>query len=288
MKIKVVSYYVDGGSEKHLQLSKVTEQINRKYCELHGYDIQFVYMTKQEYFDFYKEDEKQVTYLDYKIPFISEQLNKQDCDYLVFLDADAPISKPQIKIEDLVDDTHQFFLCRGNEKVIQINCLINIANKINQIFQREHSEHYLTKNYYDQTIMKDYDMFGDFEWLSWSYLLFNEGFMIIKNTPTMREFWDRAYKYEMDFFIHMDRTIVSHGGQDGRVIKFMLLQKKYNPLYTFMPQFAMGGVANSFETRYDVEKHFVLHNYGQALTDEQKIEWAQSLKNNKWWKEYYK
>ena len=42
----------------------------------------------------------------YKMKFIMDHLNKQDCDYLVWIDADAAISKPTIKIEDLIDDKH--------------------------------------------------------------------------------------------------------------------------------------------------------------------------------------
>lgn len=285
MKIKLVSYFVDGGNQKQLILRKKCEELDREYCKLRGYDIQFKYYTPKEMEDFYGTcTHKEM--VAWRVHFINQQLAKNDCDYLAVLDADATISNPNIKIEDLIDDTHEFFLSRGNDKVYQINCLVNIANKLNQIFERERTEHYLTKNYYDQVIMNQYDMFRDFERLSLGYLFNNEGFIIIKNTPIMKEFWKECEEVELKYF--MDSDPKSGIFPDGRSFMFLLHQKKYKSLYAFMPEIAQGGVANSFETNYNVDKTFALHNYGQALNIDQKIERVQSLKNNKWWKEILK
>lgn len=280
MKIKLVSYFVDGGNQKYLKLSKLCEEVNKRYCNLYNYDIQFDYYDKQKIINHYGTETKYCL-IDYKVPFMSEQLNKQDCDYLVFVDADAAINKPTIKIEDLIDNQHELFLSRGNEKVLQINCIVNIANKLNQIFQRERTENYLTKNYYDQTIMKQYDLYKDFERLSIGYVLWNEGFCVIKNTPNMRKYFEQCTEVQKRFFIDTDPE--SGMTQDGRAMIFMLCQKRYKDLYTFLPEFAQGGLANSYQTHFDIQKTFVLHNYGQALNLDQKIECVQSLKHNKWW-----
>lgn len=50
----------------------------------------------------------------------------------------------------------------------------------------------------------------------------------------------------------------------------MFMQNRYKDCYTFMFDQAQGGIANAFETKYDVEKTFILHNYGEALNLEQK------------------
>lgn len=285
MKIKVVAFFVDCGNQKYLKLCKACEEVDREYCKLHGYDLEFTYLKKQDVIDFFggRED---VVIEHYKIPFIKQQLDKQDADYVVVLDTDATISKPTIKIEDLVDDKHDMFLSRGNEKVLQINLLVEVYNKIHQILQREQTEHYLVNNYYDQTIMKEYDFFRLFEWLSMGYLQHNEGFMIFKNTQLMRDFWSDCRKYQ-EIFINMNKDIVNEG-KDCRVIKFTLLQDKYKDIFTFMPEFAQGGLANAFETHYDEDKTFVVHNFGSAMTLDQKINFVESLKTNKWWKEILK
>ena len=284
MKIKLASFFIDLGNQKFNKMGKLCEEINKKYCELHNYELNFDYIDKQVLINLYGQcTGKEMSY--YKITYIKEKLNKQDCDYLVLLDGDATISNPNIKIEDLIDDKHQLFLSRGTQKVLQINCLVNIAQKLNQIFQREQSEHYVTKNYYDQVIMKQYDLYGDFNRLSNEYIMLNEGFMIIKNTPTMRKFWEECEYLELNYMLDRDPKGVMV--TDGSSIDFMLIQKRYKDLFTFMYDQAQGGLANSYETAYDVEKTFILHNYGQALTTDQKIDWIQSLKTNKWWKEYF-
>lgn len=283
MKVKFVSYFIDGGNQKYKELAALTQEINKKYCQLYNYDLQYAYMTEQQFVDFYPKRDRMELH-DYKVPFISFELNKQDCDILVFIDADATISKPTIKIEDLLDNEHELFICRGNEKVLQAKLIVDIHSKLTDIIKREYSEEkYVATHYWDQ-IMKEYSLFESLAWLSWDYILLNEGFIIIKNTQNMRDFYNHATFLQKEYFIDFDRQLFGEKCYTERVIKFMLLQQKYKPLYTFLPDFAQGGSQNLFETKYDEDKTFILHNYGQALTLDQKVEQVKLLKKNKWWK----
>ena len=65
-----------------------SEMINRKYCERHHYE----YVISHEQ----PRDDRNVTW--HKIPVIKNELN--NCDYLLFVDADAHFYSHELKIEE--------------------------------------------------------------------------------------------------------------------------------------------------------------------------------------------
>jgi len=82
-KIKVVQYM--HGNFGYFNWS---EKINRRYCERHGYD----YVVSREI----PRDDRHVAW--HKVPVILKEL--RDCDYLLFLDADAIFYSQELTIED--------------------------------------------------------------------------------------------------------------------------------------------------------------------------------------------
>lgn len=132
MKCKIIQYLV-GNDPKYLELAKECEKVNRTYAEHYGYDFVFEYMNGDKVKEQYgKCTSKEI--IAYKIKFMYDHLMKNDCDVLMFVDADAAISKPQIKIEDLIDEEHEIYLSRGNERVAQLIHLTNIRNGMIRIF----------------------------------------------------------------------------------------------------------------------------------------------------------
>jgi len=81
--IKVLQYMY--GNFKYFLWS---EKINRRYCERHGYE----YMISRDM----PRTDRHVTW--HKIPVILKEL--QDCDYLLFLDADAVFYSHELTIEN--------------------------------------------------------------------------------------------------------------------------------------------------------------------------------------------
>lgn len=266
-KIKIVQYFI-GDNQKYLHLCDIVKQLNVKYCSIHGYEYQFLFLLKPN-----------IDVIIFKMKYIYEQLLKQDCDYLVFLDADAAVSKPTVKIEELVDFQHELFLSRNNQRYGIINVMVNLYNK-------------LTKKINDRTGMETLeidsfgeDIYGECQQLSLSNIHHNEGLYIVKNTPMMRQFFKDCVQFSN---FYTGNTIKSSQGTDGRTIQYLLQLKKYNSIYTYTPNYTQGGIACSFEFKYDEDKTFVLHNYGYALNIDQKIDQFEQLKNNKWWKEILK
>ena len=80
MKIKIIQYFI-GDDEKYLKLANLSEKITSMYCKIHHYDFKF---------DYIENDNNKFKTKDmmtgYKIHFINDHLQLNDCDYLVFLD----------------------------------------------------------------------------------------------------------------------------------------------------------------------------------------------------------
>ena len=277
MKIKIIQYFI-GDNQKYLKLSKLCEEINKKYCNLHGYDFEYQYLTEEDIKKVYKVAQcSRLQIVFYKHIYIYNNLGNNGYDYIVFLDGDAAVNNPNIKIEDLVDTTHQFFLTRGNDRIGEINTL-HILYK--SIFKRLNDRQKLLEGKIEDICNFGADVNDLCQHVSLN-IPFNEGMFIIKNTKIMKEFFKDCRKI-FDYKKNVVNPLT--GGIDGRTISLTLQLKKYNSLYAYLYNQAQGGLANSYETVYNVDKTFILHNYGEALNLDQKIDWVKSLKQNKWWK----
>ena len=279
MNIKFYQYFYYT-NKKHLYTEMVnwSSCINEKYCQLHGYE--------------YKLDFKECTeitpefnLLEYsiskKIELIYNELILSDCDYLVFVDADAAVNNPNIKIEDLINlqPEYELYLSHGNDKIYSIMTVNTLINKLNNVVQQYGG----TNNEYWHTIVKEQNLFRELYGLSCCQYFFNEGLIIIKNTELMRRFWKQC----VDFIpLIKARWTDAFLAIDGAVIQETLRLKEFQTCFTFLPDYAQGGVANSFETKYNEDTTFILHNYGDALTLEQKYNMLYNLLLNKHWKYY--
>ena len=79
-------------------------------------------------------------------------------------------------------------------------------------------------------------------------------------------------------------TIYTSKTEDERALGLCLLKKEYNDTYTFLYPEVQGARASRYENQYNEDKAFILHEYGQATTKQQKIDAVKALWNNKFWK----
>lgn len=273
MKIKLIQYFVNK-NEKYLELCNLSKEINERYAKLHNYDYQLEYITEDEIKKYYnKSDWNEIC--GYKVKFIQRKLEEQNADYLVFIDADAAVSMPQIKIEQLIDQEHQMFLSRGNEIWLQNWLFTNLHKKLDFLIKNN----VLMKYYYDQSIMKANDMFNVGERLSYGNLMFNQGLFVIKNTPTTRSFFNQCFINQQVLI----KIPYSKMPLDGRSISFTLMQEQYNNIYKFLNQQSQGGFYNSYSTKYNQDHTFLMHNFGSGMNIDQKIAALNKLKTNKHW-----
>ena len=278
MKCKIIQYLV-GKNEKYLELAKECEKINRTYAGLYGYDFVFEYMDEDKVKEQYgKCTTKEI--IAYKIKFMYDHLMKNDCDVLMFIDADAAVSKPQIKIEDLIDDQHEIFLSRGNERVAQILHLTNIRNGMIRIFSNPNQ---LLNEYWQDIIQREH-LYEDLEWMSIGFILSNAGLYIIKNTDRMKNLFKDTLKAQELLM----NTVFTSKSEDERAIGLVLLKQDYYNTWTFLYEQSQGGLACMFKNKYDVQNTFILHEFGLATTKDQKIAEVKDLWNNKWWKKIEK
>lgn len=274
MKVKIIQMFLDGQIKDYRKLADLSKQINQTYAKLHNYEYKFVELDKE----LIKKELDEVnwnTVVAYKQKFIADQLD--GCDLLAFIDVDAAVSNPNIKIEDLVDQDHSLFLSRGNG--YQFATFQILYDRVHDYMFKDQR---FRNQFVDQKLMKDYDFFRLFESFSMSFINFNEGFYVIKNTDQMKQFFLESYELEKKYFLHY--AWKSDSAVDGRSIRFLLLTEKYQGIYGFMYDQALAGIANYGKTRYNVNTCFIEHNWGDATNMNQKIYLLEDIKKNQWWK----
>lgn len=280
MTVKFVQYFVQGEEKSYRTLAELSKEINSKYCQVYNYKYQYEEFDKQTIVDEFGQFNWDMA-VAYKMKFLMDHLNKQDCDYLVWIDADAAISKPTIKIEDLIDDKHQLFFSRGNDIYDQVYFITNTYDKFHSLLFKED----IYNEFYDQTLMKKYDLFKWCEGFSTNYIKFNEGLYIIKNTQKMRQFFTDCYNFMKNYVMQM--AYDSFSAIDGRAIRYVLMLKKYQDIYVHLYDQSQGCLIGGYKMKYDAEKTFLMHNYGPSIPIEQRVFCLNQLKQNKWWKQVY-
>ena len=282
-KIKIISYFV-GDNPEYLQLVQEAEKLNKKYAELYGYSYVFNYFDNSVISNYYGEcNSKNIC--SYKMKFIYDNLIKDDCDILVSLDADAVISKPQIKIEDLIDEEHDLFLSRGNDIFWQNRELKNIVSELYRLFHNNNKRSY--DEFWSDIIVKENgnNLYGSLELASMGCFIHNCGLYIIKNTNLMKELFKDILAFE---FIMKDNVFKSAMCLEERCMSFCLLKEKYNKSFTYMYPQVQGAYAGGYQFKYNENNTFILHEYGTATTLKQKLEEVKNVFYNKWWSSIYK
>ena len=271
MKVKIIQYFI-GNDKNQLNLCQLTKQLNYKYCSLYNYNYLFSFFSEQEIKKYYKEVNIKTSCI-YKLNYIYQQLMKKDCEYLIFLDHDAVVSNPNIKIEDLIDNEHQLFLSRSNIRWDAIYSMVNLYNRMTNIFTSKQIVNMPINSFFNDQNCNQCGM------LYFQKMIHNEGFYIIKNTQRIRQFFKQVVDVAEIF---LDNVLNFAPPQESAIL-IILNKKQYKDLFTFMYDQAQGTIKSGFEFCYDVDKTFILHNYG-AFTIQEKIDSIKQVKTNKWWK----
>ena len=94
MKLKIIQYYTP-----NLTYAPISEKINRDYCQKHNID----YFSETSADTIFNASNGRALQW-YKILFVQEQLRNSDHDYIIYLDADAVIVKPEKDIRDIISE----------------------------------------------------------------------------------------------------------------------------------------------------------------------------------------
>jgi hypothetical protein len=87
-------------NEKYYELANITVPNKMEYCEKYNYDFQ------------YRAEKFFYTHIGFeKIHRVLELFEKENFDILYWCGADTLITNFNIKITDLIDDEHDFFIC---------------------------------------------------------------------------------------------------------------------------------------------------------------------------------
>lgn len=103
MKILVTQYYTE-----NIKYGKLSEELNKKYCEKYQYDY-FVEKDTEELNKIFRDENIAPQW--YKVKLLKDLLDKSDeYDWILFLDADAIFSNENVKIEDFIDEQYNLIL----------------------------------------------------------------------------------------------------------------------------------------------------------------------------------
>ena len=111
----------------------------------------------------------------------------------------------------------------------------------------------------------------------------NEGFFIVKNTENMKNLF---YLMCNSFYLTNNSFTLEKNGQspDGYLLLYFLNSEKYFDTFAYMKPNAQGHIMGAYEGRYDVDMHFIQHNFS-VMEVKDKLRFAQELKENKWWRQ---
>lgn len=278
MKIKIGQYYI-GNDKDYLELYNLTSEYNKKYCNIHGYKFTSLKLDKIDCYEGYDE---RWTNILYKLQFIYDNLNS-DCDWLVFFDSDLMVVNPGVKIENLIDESYSFFYTRGNGQFDLTKRNNELVSNLNKVFQNEEYRKLFYRNFVEfNEVYKNKERF-DFKHEMWYYTIasnyINEGFFIIKNDKLMKDFFRDAISlipyFNGDF----------NAGIDGTIINFLLNNRKYKNAEMMLPDWIQQHVIGQNENRFNIEKCFLMHNYG-CISINDRILIFKQLTSNKYWKSY--
>ena len=116
MKIKVIQYYTS-----NISYGQYSKEINEKYCSLHSYDY---YCETDDVKIQNKIKDRAPTW--YKPIFINEHLH--DCDYVLFIDADAVFDDWSKKIEEYVEKNYDFVVTEDHGPSVMNAGVILVKN----------------------------------------------------------------------------------------------------------------------------------------------------------------
>lgn len=264
-----------------------------KYCQMHDYAFEFREITEDKLshiinqLKIYEDlDNTNISLMMsalalYKFQYINEVLNRDEDEYIVFLDIDALPSNPNIKLQSFIDDKHDLFLTPANN----LYHVLNINNKLIPEFNNILQNNSIIK----ETLSGDKKLYlnNKFNELlnqlkTFLFTATNEGFIIIKNTEKMKKLFNFICN-NFHLSIIRNKAALFDQGAEGKILSFFIENNYFYKNFTYMNSSSMGHYYGFDEHKYDENKHFILHNYS-VMSKEDCIKCLEIMKHNKWWK----
>lgn len=152
MNIVVCQFY-----SENVKYGKLSEEINKKYCDDNGYTY-YAEKDTEKLLD--KLDNRSWTW--YKPHLISEVMDKfEDCDYVLFLDIDAVLINHSRRIEEFIDDTSEIIMTEDyGPSIVNAGVMLIKNSLFSKNFLKgwwdicEEYPNYKTGLWHDQTCLK--------------------------------------------------------------------------------------------------------------------------------------
>lgn len=255
--------------------------LNKKYAEIHNYTYIFNQIKlNQKLYEwqdliYHEENLNKLKAYITRYQLFEKYIN--DFDYLVYMDSDAVINNPNIKIEDLIDDTHDLFV--GPDCgifTITVHLVQSAVTVINYL--RKNNLSYLKDPDKELEQLKIFDIpiKTALKNISTNTMGLNSGFMIIKCSDIIKKFLEDYKKYYPVFQEYFF---------DQGCLAKMLRTKKYSNILKLLPLTTQGNPYYQHpDFIYNEDKNFICHYYGVNSDLSRLMNHFQSIKNNKWWK----
>lgn len=319
-KFKIVSYFkrqaedtiqrgnldvkgIDDG-DAYESLAGIFRELTERYCSAHGYgflfreisdsDLEPIVRGKGKYGFLPPLDEKQEPFDDiilYKLLLVRDELLKGDSEYVVFMDADAIISNPNVTLDEFIDGQHEIWLSPGNLEFDIRQAYLRLL-KVCQTLASDKAKMGMVvspdpKRGYEQLREgSGIDLNGIFKSMSSIVGGFNEGFFIVRRTENMKN----LFTIVCDHF-HFSRNahtyMNSRYGSDGYLLQHFLNTPKFYGSFAYMRPKSQGHALGMFSGKYDEGVSFIQHNYSVVKVAD-RLKLAQKVKANRWWRQFGK
>lgn len=284
-KFKVCTYHIKFNNPEPIyeNIFNLSSKINKKYCELNGYEYTnslFDESVLKDFLtdDFLKIDKKWTKACVYKYQYILDVLNTSENDYIVYVEYDACFCNTMKKLEEYIDSEYSIFYSRCNwswDIMHYVTCYNNMGKFLEQ------NKNKLFNFYTCSDVLVSKEIKGILQILSHPTFL-NEGFYIFKNNEISRKFLKSIIKYS-ELFYDDD---YEHGYcAEGSVIgKLTSLPCFYNHLKCLPPK-TQGHIYGG-SNAYNEDECLICHN--SSIDKNILYQQLEEISKNKYWKTIFK
>lgn len=280
-KFKVCTYHIkfDNPDPIYEKIFNLSSKINKKYCELNGYEYinnLFNESVLKNFLtdDFLKIDKKWAKACLYKYQYLLDVLNSSENDFIVYVEYDACFCNTIKKLEEYIDSEHSIFYSRCNWSY-DIMRYLKCFNQMGTFLSENKNK--LFDFYTCSDVLVSNEIKNMLQLLSHPTFL-NEGFYIFKNDDVSRKF----LKYIIDYSpLFSDDNCDSPWAAEGQVIgKLTSLPCFYNHLKLLPPK-TQGHIYGG-SNRYDDDECLICHN--SSIDKNILYQKMDEISKNKYWK----
>ncbi|MBP5531796.1 MAG: hypothetical protein J6Y54_07200 [Lentisphaeria bacterium] len=278
---KVCGFHVklDQAAAVYEKIYSLTSKINKKYCDLNGYDYQFDILDKSVLTDFvdtsiFRFSSGWHWSCIYKYQYLLEMLEKSSEDYVVYVEYDACFCNDFLRLENYVDDNHDIFCSRCNWSydidfwIKNLNTLINELNsKRNDLFNYDRcTDAFLSKDIASR--------------LTFTHNVFfcNEGFFILKNSELAKKFLKAIVKYAPLFYDNTDLMCT-----ESQTLQCIMSKDVFYPHVKILPPKTQGHIYG-WSNQYNEDECLICHN--SSIDKDTLYQFLQTIAGNKYWGKY--